>query len=101
MSYLFSNLKRLLLQKQVPFMKVGRKPQSKKDVIDKRPKSESARDKEFEALLRGSRKFGKKRGITQRKIQQATQQVRKDWEQSFRKMHQNKDDGLINAVLAK
>lgn len=61
---------------EIPVVKVGRTLRFKKGVIDKWLETESGWDQEFETLLRKTQEFGKRTGITERKIQQAIEKVR-------------------------
>ncbi len=62
---------------EIPTVKMGRALRFKKDIIDKWLEVESGWDQEFENLLRRSQRFGKEVGITEQKIQQAIEEVRK------------------------
>ena len=61
---------------EIPAVKVGRALRFKKDVIDKWLEIESGWDQEFEILLKRSQEFGKRAGITEKKIQRAIEEVR-------------------------
>ncbi|MBL7081297.1 MAG: helix-turn-helix domain-containing protein [Candidatus Omnitrophica bacterium] len=63
---------------EIPAVKMGRVLRFKKNVIDKWLEIESGWDQEFETLLGRSQRFGKEVGITEQKIQQAIEEVRKD-----------------------
>lgn len=62
---------------EIPTVKMGRALRFKKDIIDKWLEVESGWDQEFENLLKRSQRFGKEAGITEQKIQQAIEEVRK------------------------
>jgi len=61
---------------EIPVVKVGRSLRFKKDIIDKWLEVESGWDQEFEVLLRRSQEFGKRAGITEKKVQRAVEEVR-------------------------
>lgn len=61
---------------EIPAVKVGRALRFKRDVIDKWLEIESGWDQEFETLLMRTQEFGKRAGITEKKIQRAIKEVR-------------------------
>lgn len=61
---------------EIPVVRVGRALRFKKEVIDKWLETESGWDQEFETLLSKTQEFGRRAGITERKIQQAVEEVR-------------------------
>ena len=61
---------------EIPAVKVGRTLRFKKDIIDKWLEIESGWDQEFETLLMRTQEFGKRTGITEKKIQKAIKEVR-------------------------
>ncbi len=61
---------------EIPVVKLGRSLRFKKDIIDKWLEVESGWDQEFEVLLRRSQEFGKRAGITEKKVQRAVEEVR-------------------------
>lgn len=63
---------------EIPFVKVGRTIRFKKEIIDKWLEVESGWDREFETLLKRSQEFGRRAGITKKKIEGAIEEVRKD-----------------------
>jgi excisionase family DNA binding protein len=63
---------------EIPAVKMGRALRFKKDIIDRWLEIESGWDQEFETLLRKTQAFGKEAEITEQKIQQAIEKVRKD-----------------------
>ena len=62
---------------EIPTVKMGRALRFKKDIIDKWLEVESGWDQGFENLLKRSQRFGREAGITEQKIQQAIEEVRK------------------------
>lgn len=63
---------------EIPVIRIGRALRFKKDIIDKWLEVESGWDQEFENLLKRSQRFGKTTGITEQKIQQAVEEVRRE-----------------------
>ncbi len=61
---------------EIPVVKLGRSLRFKKDSIDKWLEVESGWEQEFEVLLRRSHEFGKRAGITEKKVQRAVEEVR-------------------------
>ncbi len=61
---------------EIPVVKIGRALRFKKNVIDKWLEIESGWDQEFETLLRRSQEFGKRTGITEKKIQRTIEEVK-------------------------
>ncbi len=63
---------------EIPVVRMGRALRFKKDIIDKWLEVESGWDQEFENLLKRSQRFGKAAGITEQKIQQTVEEVRRE-----------------------
>ncbi|MDO8749014.1 MAG: excisionase family DNA-binding protein [Candidatus Omnitrophota bacterium] len=63
---------------EIPVIRMGRALRFKKDIIDKWLEVESGWDQEFENLLKRSQRFGKVTGITEQKIQQTVEEVRRE-----------------------
>ncbi|MEK7849513.1 MAG: helix-turn-helix domain-containing protein [Candidatus Omnitrophota bacterium] len=63
---------------EIPVIRMGRALRFKKDIIDKWLEVESGWDQGFESLLKRSQRFGKAAGITEQKIQQAVEEVRRE-----------------------
>lgn len=63
---------------EIPVVRMGRALRFKKDIIDKWLEVESGWDQKFENLLKRSQGFGKAAGITERKIQQAVEEVKRE-----------------------
>lgn len=61
----------------IPAIKLGRALRFKKEIIDRWLEFESGWDEKFETLLNKSYAFGKKTRITQKKVRQAVEDVKK------------------------
>ena len=62
---------------EIPVVRMGKVLRFKKDIIDKWLEVESGWDQKFEDLLQKSHRFGEQAGITEQKIQEAVEGVRR------------------------